>query len=38
MDSLARLVWYSYMLMLEEAFRDSPIDLNKMTMEMVDAF
>ena len=36
--SLAGLVWCSRMLMLEEAFRDSPEDPNEMTMETVEAF
>ena len=36
--SLAGLVWCGYMLMLEEAFRDCPEDLNEMTMETVEAF
>lgn len=36
--SLAGLVWCGRMLLLEEAFRDSPEDPNEMTMEMVEGF
>ena len=36
--SLVGLVWCGRMLMLEEAFRDSPKDPNEMTMETVDQF
>ena len=36
--SLAGLVWCGRMLLLEEAFRESPEDPNEMTMEMVEGF
>ncbi|KEF50778.1 uncharacterized protein A1O9_13170, partial [Exophiala aquamarina CBS 119918] len=36
--SLAGLVWCGRMLLLEEAFRESPEDPNEMTVETVDGF
>ena len=36
--SLAGLVWCSYILMLEEVFRDSLEDSNEMTIETVEEF
>ena len=37
-ELLARLVWYSHILMLEETFRDSLEDLNEMMIETVEGF